>query len=93
MVHFRYVGDHHDLQGETAWGRYNSDGKFVVQCDGHKQMGLSVPYLDVDGQDWSHGWHETPRDDWEFTHEPKFVGTRDECDQLVLANRFTLDFN
>ena len=91
MITFKYIGTHPDLQGETALGRYDPDGEFVVQCDGHKDIGLSVPYLDVDGVDWAHGWHVTEREDWQFTEEPKFSGTRDQCAEFVRANRFTLD--
>lgn len=91
MVRFKYKGDHPSLQNETALGRYNADGKFVVQCDGHMLPGSNVPMLTVDHEDWAHGWHETPREDWEFVKAPVYRGCRDDCAEFVRANRSNLE--
>ena len=90
MISFKYIGNHPDLQGETALGKFD-DGHFTVQCDGHHMLGTSVPYLSVDNVDWAHGWHRTPREDWEFSEQPKFVGSRDQAADFIRANRFNLE--
>lgn len=94
MKCFKYIGDHADLRGEEALGQWHGDN-FVVQCHGHRHLGQSVPALLVEHwtgrlEDWARGWHETPREDWEFVEEPKFKGTRDECAEFIRANRFGL---
>lgn len=68
---YTYKGAHPDLVGETCLGQYDEEG-FLVQVTGKRILGTSVPVALVDGEDWAHGWHRSPRDDWElFPDEPE----------------------
>jgi len=50
MKHYRYIGADDFLAGQTALGR-EVGGVFQVQGDCFIHL-------------WSHGWHETPREEW-----------------------------
>lgn len=55
MKHYKYVGDNMRtiviLSGETALG-HEINGVFKVQVDRFEHP-------------WSHGWHDTYREEWE----------------------------
>jgi len=50
MKHYRYTGNERLHLGTTALGQ-TIGGVFKVQVDRFEHP-------------WSHGWHETPADDW-----------------------------
>lgn len=51
MAHYEYIGADPFLIGQAALGRIQA-GFFAVQVD-------SLNHL------WAHGWHRTPRDEWQ----------------------------
>ena len=48
---FEYTGESEKLIGQTALGKFDSDGSFAVQVDKFDH-------------EWSHKWHKTPICDW-----------------------------
>lgn len=55
---YRYVGPSEILKGCRALGRCGEGGVFQVQVDSTT--------LEIDGEKWGFGWHDSPEDHWAY---------------------------